>query len=67
MTYLPEGFRKHVVHYNQTNDKYRVKIINFCEDEAADELGVTEVVNLAITQGNAPDILAFDYNEPHVL
>ena len=64
MTYLPEGFREHVVHYNQTNDKYRVKIINFCEDEAADELGVTEVVNLAITQGNAPDILAFDYEIP---
>ncbi len=64
MTYLPEGFREHVVQYNKNNDKYRVKIINYCEDEAADELGVREVVNLAITQGNAPDILAFDYEIP---
>ncbi len=56
--------RKQIVRFNKTNDKYRLKIVDYSGDDDANFENYYEKLSLDITNGNAPDIIMIDYYMP---
>ncbi|SDB58689.1 ABC transporter substrate-binding protein [Butyrivibrio sp. INlla16] len=67
-TFVPEAVRKQVVQFNKSNDKYKIKIVDYTEDDTEDDAeaysDTVKKIGLALTQGQGPDMLVLDYNMP---
>lgn len=66
--FIPNSIRQQVVKFNRTNDKYRIKIVDYSETDAGDNsdayMDAANQIGLDLTQGKAPDMLVIDYNMP---
>ncbi len=64
MTDVYDMVRKQVVKFNQTNDEYRIKIVNYSGETEDDYDKGSEKLKLDIISGNAPDLLVMEYDMP---
>ncbi|WP_026527651.1 ABC transporter substrate-binding protein [Butyrivibrio sp. VCD2006] len=66
--YIPQTIRKQVVEFNRTNDKYRIKIVDYSDVDAGDTgdayFDAASKLGLDLTQGQGPDMLVIDYSMP---
>jgi len=56
--------RKQIVRFNKTNDKYRLKIVDYSGDSEEDYFSYYDKMSLDITSGNCPDLIVVDYYMP---